>query len=69
MASQATNLEPTKHHGTLNHLPPTPHEELENLGLVKTGAASHTSCHPDHGPDRESHPTNAGSPEIRRPVA
>lgn len=65
----ATHPDPAKHHGTLNHLPPSPQEELENLGLVKSGASSHASHHPDHDHDDESKPTSAGSPTIKRPVA
>ena len=57
------------HHGSATHLPPSPHEELENLGLVQSQAVAETSRHPGYGHEREATPTNAGAPTIRRPVA
>ena len=58
-----------KHHGTLNLHPPTPHEELGNLGLVTAESKDHASHHPQPGVDKDANPTTAGSPEIRRTPA
>jgi hypothetical protein len=68
-STRPTDPHPTPHHGSATHLPPSPQEELENLGLVQSEAAAHATRHPDHGLEREAKPTNAGSPTIRRPVA
>ena len=65
----AMQPEGAKHHGTLTLQPPTPHEELANLGLVTSESEDHPSHHPRPGTDRDSHPTTAGSPVIRRPPA
>jgi hypothetical protein len=58
-------------HGSATHSPPSPHEELDHLGLVKPSASADASHHPDHdlGHDNEAKPTTAGAPTIRRPVA
>lgn len=69
MSSQEPQPEPAKHHGTLHNPPPTPHEELGNLGLVQEEAAAHTSHHPDHDNAHEAKPTSAHAPTIHRPVA
>ncbi len=69
MTSHTTPQDRPQHHGSATHLPPSPHEELENLGLVQRQAVSETSHHPDHGREREATPTTAGSPTISRPVA
>lgn len=65
----ATQPDGAKHHGTLTLQPPTPHEELDNLGLVTHESSDHASHHSRPGIDKDSHPTTAGSPEIRRPPA
>ncbi len=58
-----------EHHGTMTLHPPTPHEELANLGLVTSESEDHVVHHPQPGSDKDSNPTTAGSPEIRRTPA
>ena len=65
----ATQHEGAKHHGTLTLQPPTPEEELANLGLVTSESEDHVVHHPQPGSDKDSHPTTAGSPVIRRTPA
>ncbi len=69
MASHTTHLDEPKSPGGVSPRHPTPQEELENLGLLKSGRESHATHHPQPGHDDEDEPAHAGSREARQHLA